>query len=252
MLKNKNKLWLYLGCGHHRLKGFAHVEVNAGKNKSGLPDIIADITEHIPLPDDSAELIFSRATMEHLTYPELINCLLESHRLLQRGGVVRIVVPDLDKYVQDYLNKVYDPTLKELHGMPNENYADTFVARIMYFDHKYNHTFDTMKGALERAGFQEVRRGKPGDSKIEKANEELFVAEKGRDSDIIIEAVKGENAPTVSRSPKKYPENPIARLLARFFNLKVVAFNHRQAYFPQRYWWLERWIRIRQTLNKFL
>src|SRR3989338_2753627 len=108
MTKNNQQtnLWLYLGCGHHRMKGFTHVEVNVGKNKSGLPDILADITDRIPLPDGSAELIFSRATLEHLTYPELINCLLESHRLLRRGGTIRMMVPDLDKYVDDYLHKI--------------------------------------------------------------------------------------------------------------------------------------------------
>ena len=45
MIKNN---YLYVGCGHHRMKGFTHVEINVGKQFKkggdvGPPDIIADI-----------------------------------------------------------------------------------------------------------------------------------------------------------------------------------------------------------------
>lgn len=244
----KHNLWLYLGCGHHRMKGFTHIEVNAAKNKSGLPDIIADITDHIPLPDGSAELIFSRATLEHLAYPELLNCFLESHRLLHRGGVVRMVVPDLDKYVQDYLNKVYDPSLKELYAMPNENYSDTFVARIMYFDHRYNHTVDTMRRALEKAGFENVRQVEPGDSKISGAREILREAEQKRDLEFIIEAEKVDRIPQISRTPQQYPAGFFQQLLVKWFNLKITPFFVRRPVFPQRYWFIERFTLLQQRL----
>lgn len=103
--------FLYLGCGHHRMPGFTHVEINIGKRKSGPPDIIADITQHINLPDNSVDLIFSRGTMEHLTYPELLNCFLEKYRLLRIGGVVRMLVPDFDIMIQDYLNNTPPPRM---------------------------------------------------------------------------------------------------------------------------------------------
>lgn len=249
MEQTKGKLWLYLGCGHHRMDGFTHIEVNAGKNKSGLPDIIADITEHIPLPDDSAELIFSRATLEHLTYPELLNCLLESYRLLKKGGVVRMIVPDLDKYVRDYLNKVYDPTLKELYGMPNDTYTETFVARIMYFDHRYNHTFNTMRRALEKTGFENVRLVLPGESKIVSASAVLKEAEQKRDLEFIIEAEKLDGVPTVTRVPKEYPKGILAKFLAQCFNLRITSFFVRRPVFPQRYWFIERFTLLIQKIK---
>ena len=59
---------VYVGCGHHRMDGFLHVEKNIYKSKSGLPDILADICIHIPLADNSVDLVFSRGTLEHLTY----------------------------------------------------------------------------------------------------------------------------------------------------------------------------------------
>jgi predicted SAM-dependent methyltransferase len=114
-MKNNQEFgkYLYLGCGNHRMPKFTHVEINIGKRKAGPPDIIADITQHISLPDNSVDLIFSRATMEHLTYPDLINCLLENHRLLKKGGIVRMLVPDFDIMIQDYLNKLPPPKARK-------------------------------------------------------------------------------------------------------------------------------------------
>ena len=87
-MKSKKK-YLYVGCGHHRMRGFTHVEISVGKQFKkggdvGPPDILADITRHIPLKDNTVDLIFSRATLEHLTYKELINHFLECHRLIKK------------------------------------------------------------------------------------------------------------------------------------------------------------------------
>lgn len=94
-------LWLYVGCGNHRIEGFVHVDINVAKRfKKGRPvrphDVIADISQHIPVGTGSVDLIFSRATLEHLSWQQLINHFLECYRLLRHGGVVRMCVPDLD------------------------------------------------------------------------------------------------------------------------------------------------------------
>lgn len=226
---------VYIGCGHHRLKNFIHVEINLGKNKSGSPDILADISDCIPLPDNSVDLVYSIATMEHLTYSELLDCFLECRRILKRGGCVRMVVPDLDKMVQDYLNKVYDPSQKS-PGKPNENYIDTFVGRIMYFDHRYDHNFNTLSRALQKTGFSNARECLPGDSLIKEAGDELYGAEKERKSDLIVEAVKLDEKPIIQKMEKVYPKNFIARILAEFFNVKITNFTERKSRFPQKYW----------------
>ena len=80
MFKSK---YLYVGCGSHRMDGFIHADISVYKlSKIADPgkrkiDIICDITERIPLPDESLEVIFSRDTLEHLTWYELINHLIE-------------------------------------------------------------------------------------------------------------------------------------------------------------------------------
>ena len=250
MTKESIPKLVYLGCGHHRMPGFIHVEINIGKNKSGPPDVLADITEPMPFRDNSIDLVFSVATMEHLTYQEFINCLLESHRILKKGGCVRMVVPDLDKLVQDYLHKVHKPIKNP--GMPNENYVDTFISRFMYFDHRYNHNFDTLSRALEKTGFENIRLCQPGDSKINEANKELFEAEKSREEDdIIVEAEKVHKKPTIEKFPSSYPKNPIANFLARFMNVRISHYTERRPGFPQRSWLKELFLKLKQRKKHF-
>lgn len=226
---------LYIGCGHDRMEGFIHIEINLGKNKSGMPDIVADISDHIPFPDNSVNLIFSRDTMEHLTYAEFINCLVECHRILKKGGCVRMAVPNFDIMIKQYFNKVHDLNMRS-PGMPNENYVDTFIGRILYFDHRYLHNFNTLSRALEKAGFEQVRECLPGDSKIECARPQLLQAETDMPREIIIEAVKLDGEPKIKKQPKIYPRNPIAKFFAKYLNIKITAFTERKARFPHRYW----------------
>ena len=96
---------VYVGCGHHRMDGFLHIEKNIYKNKAGLPEILADITVKIPLADNSIDFVFSRNTMEHLTYREFFNHLLECRRMLKTGGYIRMVVPNFDMWIKEYQNK---------------------------------------------------------------------------------------------------------------------------------------------------
>ncbi|MFH1522433.1 MAG: methyltransferase domain-containing protein [Patescibacteria group bacterium] len=232
---------VYVGCGHHRMKGFIHVEISIAKDKSGPPDILTDITEKIPLPGNSVDLIFSRATLEHLTYRELVNHLLECRRILKKGGCIRMLVPDFDIFINNYNNKIYWNDFEKDPDFPNENYVDTFVALTYYHDHYYLHNFNTLERALKKTGFTKVREAEPGDTKIEQAREEVFKAEITRYDEIIIEAEKSSQEPTLERYIINKPRNFINIILAKFFNIKLVAINKRKPVFSTRRWFKEKW-----------
>lgn len=260
MDNSQNEILLYVGCGNHRMKGFTHVEINVGKQFKkggdvGAPEILADITEHIHLPDNSVKLVFSRATLEHLTYNELLNHFLECHRLLKKGGAIRMIVPNFDLMIQDYQNEIFKKPSEVDNNLPCENHTDLFISRVLYHDHYYLHNLDTLSRALKKTGFSEVREAKPGDSRIEKANSELLKAETGRsDDDIIVEAIKSDSNPSVVRYNKKYPESLLAMLLAKYFNIKISRFIPRKPTFPSRLWFKEKalMIKSRNSLKKLL
>lgn len=227
------------------MRGFTHVEINVNKQFNhggnvGRPEILADITEKIPLESHSVDLIFSRATLEHLTYPELINHFIECNRLLKRdGGFIRMVVPDLDKMVADYQNRVFEQPEEIDPNLPVENFTDYFIWRLLYHDHYYLHNFDTLSRALEKAGFAKAKLCQPGETAVERAAGVLKAAEINRPADLIIEALRVSD-PKVPRSPNDSLLHPVNRVLARWFNIKIVpAFNRRPTVF-RLLWWIEK------------
>ncbi|MEK9183780.1 MAG: methyltransferase domain-containing protein [Patescibacteria group bacterium] len=238
---------VYVGCGHHRMDGFLHVEKNVYKNKAGLPDILADITVKIPLADNSVDLIYSRNTMEHLTYREFTNHLLECQRVLKTGGCVRMVVPNFEMWIKEYQNKIYRPDRELNPDLPNENYVDTFVANVLYHDHFYLHNFDTLSRALRKTGFTEIKECEPGETKIKVAGPEFLKAEIRKHEFLIIEAEKSGNEPQVKVFPLPYPKNILHKILAKYFNIKVVFFTRQCPIFPSKWWFKEKIAQFRQS-----
>ena len=55
-----------------------------------------------PFGDETVEAVFSSHVLENLTIRAARSCISSAHRVLKRGGVLRIVVPDLDKCVESY------------------------------------------------------------------------------------------------------------------------------------------------------
>lgn len=249
-------MYMYVRCGAHRLNGFIHVEINVAKQfKKGIdhgpPEIIADITKFIPVPEGSVKLCFSRATMEHLTYKELINHFLEANRILEDQGIIRMQLPCFDKMIERYHKRDEDVEYAKKHTevseeLPIENHTDLFISRILYHDHYYLHNEDTLRRALEKCGFENVRAVLPGETKLidPKLKAILYDTEKGRDGDsIIIEAQKSKSPPIAVRFEDPPIDGPIRRLLAKLFNIKIVPYIKRRPMFPSRLWFREKFFK---------
>lgn len=63
----------------------------------------ADGRSHLPLPDGSVEVFYTCHTLEHMDQEDARNFLKEALRVLEPGGIIRIVVPDLRFYAQKYV-----------------------------------------------------------------------------------------------------------------------------------------------------
>jgi predicted SAM-dependent methyltransferase len=64
-----------------------------------------DVTKGLPLSSNSCEVIYSSHMIEHLDKDEADKFLKAVYRLLCPNGVVRIVVPDIEKQVKLYLQE---------------------------------------------------------------------------------------------------------------------------------------------------
>lgn len=56
----------------------------------------ANLLGRLPLPDQSASLVYSSHFLEHIPRPQVDGFLAECHRILVPGGVLWLVLPDLD------------------------------------------------------------------------------------------------------------------------------------------------------------
>jgi hypothetical protein len=88
------KTLLHIGCGRRRFKGF----INTDKNEM-------DISKPWPYEDGSVDGIVSMAVFQCLSWKDLVMAFSESHRVLKKGGVMRMGVhlvetnyPDLYLY----------------------------------------------------------------------------------------------------------------------------------------------------------
>lgn len=78
---------LNLGCCDRRLPGFLGVDVSRGP----AVDVVADLNQSWPWPDDSVDEILARDIIEHL--PNGVRTMNEIHRVLKPGAKVTISVP---------------------------------------------------------------------------------------------------------------------------------------------------------------
>ncbi|WP_084592508.1 class I SAM-dependent methyltransferase [Pseudohaliea rubra] len=64
----------------------------------------ANLLARLPLPSDEARLVYASHFLEHIPKSEIDAFLRECHRVLQPGGVLRLVLPDLQEMATSYLH----------------------------------------------------------------------------------------------------------------------------------------------------
>ncbi len=171
-----------LGCGLHCLKGWENVDgsltalfgskkynfINkalykfAGSSahypfdyynnviqKIGLE--FYDLRFGVPFQDSSLDVIYSSHFLEHLKKGDGRKFLEECHRTLKSGGLMRIVVPDLDVAFKMYKDGRVEDML------------DSFFYNSDHYDfhsHKYNYNFEYLKSILSAIGFINITKEK--------------------------------------------------------------------------------------------
>ena len=89
---------LNVGCGTRIRPGWVNVDM------ATVDGVVShDIRRGLPFPAHSFDLVYHSHVLEHLA-PEQGRALLEDcYRVLRPGGVLRVVVPDLERIARDYL-----------------------------------------------------------------------------------------------------------------------------------------------------
>jgi SAM-dependent methyltransferase len=98
--------YLNLGCGWRDLRGFINVDRYL---KPGRVSALEADMFKLPFKNESADLIFSCHSLEHLPIRQAEPSLKECHRVLKIGSKMILEIPDLDIIMQILL----DPNLTD-------------------------------------------------------------------------------------------------------------------------------------------
>jgi Methyltransferase domain len=151
--------------GHSPRDGWLVTNVNA------VTRLYLDATKRWPLNAGSVGYVFSDNVIEHLTLEAARQMLLEAHRCMRPGGIIRTVTPDLRAHIDMYLQGggVLDNNVSNHYraiGLAVEYPVDLVRIPVAAFGHHagYIYDFDTLEAELRRAGFRDVIRCALGES----------------------------------------------------------------------------------------
>ncbi|GAB3099859.1 class I SAM-dependent methyltransferase [Lysobacter terrae] len=196
-------LKLHIGCGPCLLPGWINLDVHPAP-------LATNVLWGLPFAEGSVRLIFLSHLLEHLFYPnDVMPFLSELLRVLEPGGVVRIVVPDIAQCIEAYQRD--DAAFFE-HRIEHWGAGDGQTTRLedflayagagpdpawLFQAHKFGYDFATLRRALQRAGFTDIEQSQFNASRHEElqvdANSEVAGAKYGdRHYSLFVEARKPE------------------------------------------------------------
>jgi hypothetical protein len=155
------RLKLHLGSGGHRLDGWLNVDV-------GGDDVALNVNWGLPFPDESVAFVYAAHLLEHLRFRDQAPLFVrEVHRVLETGGTVRFVVPDVGRLLDAYIRKDKDffcsrnefyPLSKGflVDGVATLDYLLLFCgadSQLLNYNHKFGYDSVTLRKLLLDAGF---------------------------------------------------------------------------------------------------
>jgi predicted SAM-dependent methyltransferase len=163
-LKNKriaSKLYLDIGCGPNIHNEFIGLDYNW---KPGL-DLCWDITQGIPIQDNSLLGVYTEHCIEHISYGDVCELLEEIKRILKPEGTLRIIVPDAELYLDLYMKGRSGEKVKFPYGTPAYKSLNTEKTPMMEINqvfrghgHQFAYDYLTLEAMLQTAGFVSIKK----------------------------------------------------------------------------------------------
>jgi predicted SAM-dependent methyltransferase len=161
---------LQLGTGRNLRDGWLNTDIHDFRRTGEV--IYMDAREPFPLPDVSFDLVYSEHMLEHLPYADGQRCLRECVRVLRPGGRIRVATPSLERLIRLYDSGLSDVQQRYLSWSVDEfvPHADAplpgFVLNNFLRDwgHEFVYDTQTLRHALEGAGFVDVEEHPVGES----------------------------------------------------------------------------------------
>lgn len=150
IVESQNPIKLHIGCGNTYLDGWVNIDMARPGRKL---DLRWDLRRGLPFPNGTVNAVFSEHLFEHLDLASSLGLMKECRRVLKTGGIFRIGVPDLGRYLHAYMGQ--DSIIDEFR--PTRPTRAVALGEIFYFHgHRSMYDFETLKAMLSEAGFAQV------------------------------------------------------------------------------------------------
>ena len=161
-LRALRDVYVNVACGPQVLPGYLNLDL---RNED--PSVITcDARRLLPIGDGAARGIRAEQFVEHLeTLEELPSFLKTCYAKLAPGGILRIIVPDAERYLQAYCRGGGDLSGFWELEVPNP-FPDDLPTRMdiinhvfhQWHEHRWAYDFETLAHRLNAAGFARVER----------------------------------------------------------------------------------------------
>jgi len=157
---------LQLGAGGNAPAGW----LNSDIEPSG-EEIYLDASSRYPFADGSFQYIFAEHVIEHIPWEAGLRMLQQCYRVLARGGKIRIITPDLARFIT-LLNSQIDAEAGQFltakshaEAIPITAVQNAYVFNREFseYGHKFLYDPPTLRKTFELAGFKEIRYRKVTD-----------------------------------------------------------------------------------------
>lgn len=190
-LKKQKDLLVNLGCGPYgKENGWINLDLFPIQHVY----IRTDCRKKLVLANDSCAGVHIEMFLEHVDpFDELPFLLKECHRVLKPTGVLRVIVPDAEKFIKAYFSDGWEEMNKISYG--GEDWSEIYSCKMEALNHvflqEYEHfggwDFKRLKLVLEKAGFSLINHVKfnEGSFPIEIIDREFH-----RSNGLYVEAIK--------------------------------------------------------------
>jgi predicted SAM-dependent methyltransferase len=159
---------LQIGAGPNNRLGWLNTDIAPREGQAFL-----DATKPFPIPDNSLHYIYAEQVIEHLPFEGGTVMLRESYRTLAPGGRLRLATPDLRKLIALFDRDETQPKLRFVTAQSarlklnvKEPERPLFILNSFFYkwDHQFLYDRQTLRSALESAGFRDTRFPRYGES----------------------------------------------------------------------------------------
>ena len=123
MTKSTTKIYVQYGCGLSAPKEWINFDVSPtlriqktpilgtilkSKLKVVFPKnvLYGDIIKGLPIDENSCDGLYCSHTLEHLSLKDFRQALINSFKVLKKGGIFRCIVPDLESLARLYIKEL--------------------------------------------------------------------------------------------------------------------------------------------------